>query len=83
MQQFKGIDVIRQCSSADWFDFDYVAKCKEGHSLIGIAMANSVLSDLGPTSRVYFDNVGDVYTIISVVAAKQTVKTFHNKHCFE
>ena len=58
-------------------------------SAIGTASANSVESDLGYTSRVHFDNArrwrhkNHVNTITSVIAAKQTVTTFHNKHCYK
>ena len=44
---------------------------------IGTASASSVESDLGCTSRIYFDNVTLALhnnTITSVIAAKQTVK---------
>ena len=45
---------------------------------IGTASANSLESDLGCTSRVYFDNVTlHANTITSLIAVKQTVITFH------
>ena len=45
---------------------------------IGTASASSLESDLGCTSRVYFDNMKlTSYTITSSIAAKQMVTTFH------
>ena len=52
---------------------------------IGTASANYMESDLGCTSRVYFDNAMLASqkpipnTITSLIAAKKMLTTFHNK----
>ena len=54
---------------------------KSDRAPIGTASINSMESDLGCKSRVYFDNVTlTPQKPCQTLAAKQTVTTFRNKH---
>ena len=57
---------------------------------IGTFSANSLESDLGCTLGFNFDKVtltsqkfSNHANTVSVIAVKQTVTTFHNKHCYK